>query len=431
VTDTSPTNQQRVLRRVVQAEPLYGMVVRLLFDDGTQKAIDLDWYLRGPVFEQIRQDPEIFRAVAVDDELGTLVWPSGADLDTQVLYYDNLYPAEWEMEGLSATDAAARKRQTIVNAGASDGPIGTKSRRATKVQYPPRTAPSDSVISVLRRRGHVITLRQDPVALLLPLEREDIDFESVSDFWALFGKSSFRKTLRRLLTARGGLVDIDSLASVAGKSATQYVAFLEELAVAEVKGRQARLTRHVDNIGPTLEAYLAHLCRAELAGTAEWGVRLEHVSHGGDFDVLAWLDPTLVYVEAKSSSPASLSESELRHFLQRSVELAPDLAILLIDTTDDLTPLLDRLTEIMVPVVRRSSGIGDESWRPDRNFVRPVEGYPGVNHGYFRIYLTHSDPSIVTQLRRCLLHYHARVKGHSMWGGPPVDFVTDWVGQEH
>jgi hypothetical protein len=43
------------------------------------------------VFEPLRRDPELFRRVRVDHELGTVVWPNGADLDPDVLHGD--YPA--------------------------------------------------------------------------------------------------------------------------------------------------------------------------------------------------------------------------------------------------------------------------------------------------------------------------------------------------
>jgi hypothetical protein len=36
------------------------------------------------VFEPLK-DPEVFRQVRVDEELGTVVWPNGADLDPDLL----------------------------------------------------------------------------------------------------------------------------------------------------------------------------------------------------------------------------------------------------------------------------------------------------------------------------------------------------------
>ena len=51
---------------------------------------------------------------------------------------------------------------------------------------------------------------------------------------------------------------------------------------------------------------------------------------------MAWLPPTLLYVETKSSRPEEIEDTEIKHFLQRGVELAPDLPILLVETDDDL-----------------------------------------------------------------------------------------------
>ena len=40
------------------------------------------------MFEPLRE-PEEFRKVTVDPELGTIVWPNGADLDPDVLHGDH------------------------------------------------------------------------------------------------------------------------------------------------------------------------------------------------------------------------------------------------------------------------------------------------------------------------------------------------------
>lgn len=54
--------------------------------DGLVRVIDLSEFLRGPVFDEIRSDPAKFREIRVDSELGTVVWPNGADVDPDVLY---------------------------------------------------------------------------------------------------------------------------------------------------------------------------------------------------------------------------------------------------------------------------------------------------------------------------------------------------------
>ncbi len=54
-------------------------------------------YLHGPIFDEIRSDPSKFRELAVDRELGTVVWPNGADIDPDVLF-KGLRPAWSEVD---------------------------------------------------------------------------------------------------------------------------------------------------------------------------------------------------------------------------------------------------------------------------------------------------------------------------------------------
>jgi hypothetical protein len=71
---------------VRSVKPLEKFLVLLEFSNGEQKTIDLDPLLHGPVFEALRQDPKLFRAMHVDENLGTVVWDNGADMDPDVLY---------------------------------------------------------------------------------------------------------------------------------------------------------------------------------------------------------------------------------------------------------------------------------------------------------------------------------------------------------
>ncbi len=71
--------------RIRAVEPLDGFRVRLSLTDGSIRDVDVGPYLNGPVFEPVRNDPAFFRRISVDDELGTIVWPNGADIDPDVL----------------------------------------------------------------------------------------------------------------------------------------------------------------------------------------------------------------------------------------------------------------------------------------------------------------------------------------------------------
>ena len=73
--------------RVRRATPLNGFTLRLEFTDGSERTLDMEPYLKGPIFEPLRRDPALFRSVRVDEELGTIVWPNGADICPDVLVH--------------------------------------------------------------------------------------------------------------------------------------------------------------------------------------------------------------------------------------------------------------------------------------------------------------------------------------------------------
>jgi len=74
--------------RVTAVEPLKGSRLRLTFTDGLVREVDLSDDLWGSMAEPL-QDPDYFRQVRVDSELGTVVWPNGYDLDPDVLHGDH------------------------------------------------------------------------------------------------------------------------------------------------------------------------------------------------------------------------------------------------------------------------------------------------------------------------------------------------------
>jgi len=75
-----------MLKDIVSAEPLEGYRLHLRFEDGAEGTVDLTPHLsfRG-VFSPLKE-LSYFQKVRVDRNLGTVVWPNGADLDPDVLY---------------------------------------------------------------------------------------------------------------------------------------------------------------------------------------------------------------------------------------------------------------------------------------------------------------------------------------------------------
>ena len=74
---------------VTEVEVLHDFVLGVTFDDGTVGEVDLLPHLWGPVFEPLRDNPELFAQVRVDEEEGTIVWPNGADVAPEMLYRES------------------------------------------------------------------------------------------------------------------------------------------------------------------------------------------------------------------------------------------------------------------------------------------------------------------------------------------------------
>jgi hypothetical protein len=82
----------------VECVPPYSLSLR--FDDGLSRTIDLEPILEGELFGPLR-DLAMFAQVALDPEIHTVVWPSGADFDPATLH-------DWP-EHEAAFRAAARR----------------------------------------------------------------------------------------------------------------------------------------------------------------------------------------------------------------------------------------------------------------------------------------------------------------------------------
>lgn len=70
---------------VTSATYLGGYRLRLGFNDGTTKDVDLSPELYGTVFEPLK-DTGLFRQVHVNPDTNTIEWPNGADFAPEFLY---------------------------------------------------------------------------------------------------------------------------------------------------------------------------------------------------------------------------------------------------------------------------------------------------------------------------------------------------------
>ena len=73
-----------MILRVVSAEVCGPHLLRVGFNDGSARRVDVLPLLCGPVFIALR-DPDFFARISLNPLTGTVEWPNGADLAPEAL----------------------------------------------------------------------------------------------------------------------------------------------------------------------------------------------------------------------------------------------------------------------------------------------------------------------------------------------------------
>ena len=73
-----------MIPRVIEARYVSGHTLWLRFSDGAEGEVDLSAEIHGEIFEPLN-DIAYFRSFEVARELGTVVWPNGADFAPEFL----------------------------------------------------------------------------------------------------------------------------------------------------------------------------------------------------------------------------------------------------------------------------------------------------------------------------------------------------------
>lgn len=113
------------LVEVRDAKPLDGFNAHVIFTDGTERDIDLGKYLHGPVFEPIRNDPKLFRAMRIDG--GTIAWSNEADIAPETLYYGDEDPP-WE-KARAQRKSPSRTKKPKKPRAVTNGKLGSVKRK--------------------------------------------------------------------------------------------------------------------------------------------------------------------------------------------------------------------------------------------------------------------------------------------------------------
>ncbi|MBI2533312.1 MAG: hypothetical protein HYW03_14045 [Deltaproteobacteria bacterium] len=197
--------------------------------------------------------------------------------------------------------------------------------------------------------------------------------------------------------------------SCSERSAEDYLRFLVRVGVV-VPMRQSRFMLkdpRISSFGETLEWFVCQILEKEFNLPSLWGFRVKENRGGGDFDVVALMEGSLVYVETKSSPPKHIEQRDIQAFFDRLEVLAPDLAIYLEDTQ---LRMKDKIAIMFEKELRRRFG---SSWREGHPLNRLRRETFGIED---RLFITNSDPDLIANLGFCLGRY-LRSRAAKIGGG--------------
>lgn len=86
--------------RVTQFHFVEPYVLQVHFDDGTAQTINFKPIMAGQVYGSLNE-LTLFERVIIDEEVGTLVWPNGADFDPATLH-------DWDVHAEALTKRACQ-----------------------------------------------------------------------------------------------------------------------------------------------------------------------------------------------------------------------------------------------------------------------------------------------------------------------------------
>jgi hypothetical protein len=180
---------------------------------------------------------------------------------------------------------------------------------------------------LLKRRGFKIFKQEPSDDLLLP------EKEHIPGFYEMLKKYSFRLFLREVIKHQQ-FFKIEQVTRYATSEVTKdYVAYMKDVGLLENVSGDFRLAPEpVKSFGETLEWFVAKIFQEEFGAEAIWGIKSKRPNVGGDYDLIAKVDGSILYMEIKSSPPKQIHRNEITAFFDRVVDLHPEISIFLVDT---------------------------------------------------------------------------------------------------
>jgi len=241
---------------------------------------------------------------------------------------------------------------------------------------------------LLKRRGFMVYKKEPSDDLLTPPKKH------LHSYYQMLHKYSFRLFLRDVIKHQG-LFTLEQVTRYATPGITKdYIDYLLSVNLAKKRADVYSLAKGpVKSFGETLEWFIAEVFKREFGSEAVWGVKFKRPTVGGDYDVIAKFDGSLLYTEVKSSPPKQIYDTEIAAFLDRVGDLSPEIALFLMDTElrmkDKIVPMFE------AELARRHS--------PPPEVVRMERELFQIQN---RIFIVNAKESIVRNIERVLYRYY-------------------------
>ncbi len=249
----------------------------------------------------------------------------------------------------------------------------------------------ESIVNRLARRGFTIQRSEPLEACCFPA---DADAAFLDTFYEWLKKYSFRLVVRDMIREAEGFTVEDLTRYCARAQCERYVEQAAGLGLIEQAGRgRWRLAAGArDSFGETLEWFVAELFHREFGCEAAWGITLRDTKHGGDYDVIAFVEGHLVYIEVKSAPPKHITTQEVGAFFRRVRALKPQMAIFFEDTelrmADKIMPMVE---EVLAGEYGPSAA--------DYPVVRLQDELFHINHA---LYIVNARPDVAGNFAVCM-----------------------------
>lgn len=245
---------------------------------------------------------------------------------------------------------------------------------------------------LLRRRGFRVFKKEPCEFILIPGP------EFIDEYYDVLGKYSFRLFLRDAIKHQD-LFTLKDVTRYATSGVTSgYIKFLVHTGLARVRGKGYALTKQVKSFGETLEWYVCEVLQREFGAEALWGVKFRRPNVGGDYDVIARLEGSILYGEVKSSPPKQIYQREITAFVDRVLDLSPEIALFLMDTE---LRMKDKIVPMFEDELKRRSGGTLKVQRMEKELFKAGE----------RIFIINSKDSILRNIETVLNWYYRRCGG--------------------